>query len=67
MDDAKPDVIFQVSCGFMASKLLFVANEVGLFEQLGESPATLDELTQRIGAPGPTCVYWLMPWLVWAF
>ena len=30
MDDIKPDTIFQVSCGFMGSKLLFVANEVGL-------------------------------------
>ena len=54
MNDVKPDTIFQVGCGFMASKLLFVANEVGIFEQLADSPATLDELTQRIGMPGRT-------------
>lgn len=54
MNDVKPDTIFQVGCGFMASKLLLVANEVGIFEQLADSPATLDELTQRIGMPGRT-------------
>jgi SAM-dependent methyltransferase len=54
MDDVKPDTIFQVSCGFMASKFLFVANEVALFKHLADSPASLDELTQRIGIPGRT-------------
>lgn len=37
----------------MASKLLFVAHEVGIFEQLADSPATLDELAQR-GMPRRT-------------
>jgi SAM-dependent methyltransferase len=54
MNDVKPDTIFNVSCGFMASKLLFVANEVGLFKHLADSPASLDEITQRIGVPGRT-------------
>ncbi len=54
MSDVNPDGIFQVGCGFMASKFLFVANEVGLFGQLADSPATLDELSQRIGMPGRT-------------
>ena len=54
MDEVKPDTIFQVSCGFMAAKLLFVANEVGLFEHLAGNPASLDELAQRIGVPGRT-------------
>jgi SAM-dependent methyltransferase len=54
MADVKPDTIFQISCGFMASKFLFVANEVGLFKHLADSPASLDELTQRIGLPSRT-------------
>jgi SAM-dependent methyltransferase len=54
MSDIKPDAIFQVGCGFMASKLFFVANDVGLFEKLADGPATLDELRQRIGLPRRT-------------
>ena len=38
-----PDSIMQVASGFMASKHLFVANEVGLFECLAEGQATLDD------------------------
>ena len=44
-----PDPIFQVASGFMAAKHLFVANEVGLFEQLADGPATLDELSGSTG------------------
>ena len=54
MSDIKPDAIFQVGCGFMASKLFFVANDIGLFEKLADGPATLDELRQRIGLPRRT-------------
>lgn len=54
MSNVKPDAIFQIGCGFMASKLFFVANDVGLFEKLADGPATLDELIQRIGAPRRT-------------
>ena len=54
MNEVKPDRILQVGCGFMGSKLLFLANEVRIFEQLAGRPATLDELTQRIGMPGRT-------------
>lgn len=54
MTNVKPDAIFQIGCGFMASKLLFVANEIGLFEKLADGPATLDELMQRIGVPRRT-------------
>ncbi len=32
MTSVTPDSIFQVASGFMASKHLYVANEVGLFE-----------------------------------
>jgi SAM-dependent methyltransferase len=38
----------------MSAKFLLVANELGLFEKLAESPATLDELAQRIGIPRRT-------------
>ena len=47
MTDVTPDPIFQVASGFMAAKHLFVANEVGLFEQLADGPVTLDELAGR--------------------
>ena len=54
MADVNPAKIFEVASGFMAAKHLFVANEVGLFEKLAEGPATLDELTKRIGIPRRT-------------
>ena len=47
MTHVTPEPIFQVATGFMAAKHLFVANEVGLFEQLADGPATLDELLIR--------------------
>jgi SAM-dependent methyltransferase len=49
MTEVTPEPIFQVASGFMAAKHLFVANEVGLFEQLADGPATLDELARRTG------------------
>ena len=54
MTNVTPDSIFQVASGFMASKHLFVANEVGLFEGLAEGPKTLDELSARTGIPQRT-------------
>ena len=54
MADVTPDLIFQVANGFMAAKHLFVANEVGLFEVLADSPATLDALAGRTGIPRRT-------------
>jgi methyltransferase family protein len=54
MAELTPDLIFQVANGFMAAKLLFVANEVGLFEVLAASPATLDDLAHRTGIPRRT-------------
>ena len=52
--DVTPASIFRVTSGFMAAKHLFVANEVGLFEELAEGPATLDELAWRSGVPRRT-------------
>jgi SAM-dependent methyltransferase len=49
MPDVMPDAIFQVASGFMAAKHLFVANEMGLFEQLAGGPATLAVLAGRMG------------------
>lgn len=49
-----PDQIFQLAQGFMASKHLFAANELGLFEALGEGPADLAGLAARTGLPQRT-------------
>lgn len=54
MTTVTPDSIFQVASGFMASKHLFVANEVGLFECLAEGPSTLDDLSHRTGVSRST-------------
>src|SRR5579862_8123428 len=52
--DISPAPIIEIATGFMSAKFLLVANELGLFEKLAESPATLDELAQRIGIPRRT-------------
>ena len=39
----------RLASGFMAAKHLFAASELGLFEALAESPATLDALAARTG------------------
>jgi hypothetical protein len=49
-----PDPILQLAMGHMASKHLFVANEIGLFQHLAAGPATLDALAQRTGVPRRT-------------
>ena len=49
-----PDSIFQVSSGFMASKHLFVAVEIGLFEHIGDAGSTLGELSARTNVPRRT-------------
>jgi ubiquinone/menaquinone biosynthesis C-methylase UbiE len=49
MPDITPTPIFQVATGFMAAKQLFIAGEIGLFEHLAGSPATLEELADRTG------------------
>jgi hypothetical protein len=54
MADLTPELIFQVVNGCMAAKHLFVANEIGFFEALGNAPATLDDLAHRTGIPRRT-------------
>jgi SAM-dependent methyltransferase len=44
-----PDRIFEIAQGFMASKQLFAASELGVFEALGEGPVDLDGLAARTG------------------
>lgn len=44
-----PEPIMRLASGFMAAKHLFAASELGIFEALADSPATLDGLAARIG------------------
>jgi ubiquinone/menaquinone biosynthesis C-methylase UbiE len=44
-----PEPIMRLASGFMAAKLLFAANELGIFEVLADSPTTLDGLAARTG------------------
>ncbi|MGH3715707.1 MAG: methyltransferase family protein, partial [Micromonosporaceae bacterium] len=44
-----PERIFEIAQGFMASKHLFAASALGVFEALGEGPADLDGLAARTG------------------
>jgi SAM-dependent methyltransferase len=50
----RPDLIFQTATGFMASKHLFAANELGVFEALADGPRPLDELADRLRIPART-------------
>ena len=40
----------KIAMGFMAAKYLFVASEIGLFEELATGPTTLEGLAKRIAA-----------------
>ena len=44
-----PAPIMQLAAGFMAAKHLFAASELGLFEALAATPASLDALAARTG------------------
>src|SRR5579863_22086 len=54
MADVSPEPIMRIALGFMASKHLFVASEVGIFAKLAGGPATLDELAAKCGIPRRT-------------
>ena len=49
-----PETIRELVRGFMISKHLFVANEIGLFTALAEGPATLEQLVGITGVPART-------------
>jgi len=44
----------RIATGFMAAKHLFTASAIGLFENLADAPATLDELVAKCGIPRRT-------------
>src|ERR1700737_3132913 len=54
MADVTPDPIMRIAMGFMASKHLFVASAIGLFEASANGPATLDELAATCGVSSRT-------------
>src|ERR671938_1308704 len=54
MNDTSPDLILQTAAGFMMSKHLFAANELGLFETLADRPLTLEELAKDLSIPPRT-------------
>ena len=47
-----PEPILQLAMRFMASKHLFAANAIGLFEHLAEGPTTLDEVAPCASSRG---------------
>ena len=49
-----PELILQTALGFMSAKLLFVANEIGLFTALEGGSCLLDELAARMNVPKRT-------------
>lgn len=48
---ASPEPIIRTVTGVMAAQYLMVANEVGLFEQLGDAALTCEELAERTELP----------------
>ena len=54
MPTVAPEPIMRIAMGFMATKFLFVASEIGLFEALATGPKTLEELAKRITASSRT-------------
>jgi hypothetical protein len=46
-----PDAIFQLAQAFMASKVFFVASEIGLFEQLADGPQSAVEMAANLRLP----------------
>jgi hypothetical protein len=51
---ASAESILNLALGFLASKHLFVASEIGLFAYLASGPSTLDQLAGRIDVPRRT-------------
>jgi hypothetical protein len=54
MSDVTPDSIMRIATGFMASKHLFAAGAIGLFEKLADGAMTLDQLAAGCGVPHRT-------------
>ncbi|MEJ2378146.1 MAG: methyltransferase dimerization domain-containing protein [Pseudolabrys sp.] len=62
MTNVTPEPIMRISTGFMASKHLFTAGAIGLFEKLGDGTMTLDDLAAACGIPRRRCVSSRMRW-----
>src|SRR5262249_43144751 len=54
MTEVAPDPIMRIAMGFMAAKHLFIASEIGVFENLKGGPTTLDQLAAKSGVPRRT-------------
>ena len=54
MPNVTPDPIMKIAMGFMASKHLFTACGIGLFEALSTGPANLGELAKQTDIPPRT-------------
>ena len=54
MTNVTPDSILRIATGFMASKHLFVAGAIGLFEKLAGGAMTLDQLAAGCAIPHRT-------------
>ena len=50
-EQVTPEPIMQIMGGYIASQQLFVANELGLFAQLGDGPQTLGDLAEEVDVP----------------
>ena len=44
MADVTSEPIMRIAMGFMAAKHLFTASAIGLFENLADGPATVDDI-----------------------
>jgi hypothetical protein len=51
MTELTPDPVMRIATGFMASKHLFAAAAIGLFEKLAGRPMTLEQLATACGVP----------------
>lgn len=49
--EVTPEPIMQIMGGYVASQQLFVANDLGLFAQLGAGPQTLGDLAEEVDVP----------------
>ena len=54
MGSESTEAVMRIATAFMASKYLFVASELGLFEQLADGPLDLAVLAARVSAPART-------------
>lgn len=54
MHDISPEPIFKIISGHLLAKYLFVASRLGLFQTLGKSSLSLEQLSERISTPKRT-------------